>query len=184
VISIQVARPRQAYRDGRDKPGHDDSGSLSPGRAVAPGWTTSLQGWSISSAATASLRCRRPGPTFSPSQASRRIGARSLYRKEHLPQYGQRVVARRVAERRVGPPADHEVNPLPEYCPSGQYGPPSQEAEAGTAAWTPARAACSAASLVWSSEVFITVPPSPLSPSSTLSAVTLRTNTNSAAEPG
>jgi nicotinamidase-related amidase len=29
-------------------------------------------------------------------------------------------------------------------------------------AWTPARAACSAASLVWSSEVFSTVPPSPL----------------------
>jgi hypothetical protein len=39
------------------------------------------------------------------------------------------------------------------------------EAEAGTAACTPARAAWRAASLVWSSEVFITVPPSPLRPS-------------------
>jgi len=56
--------------------------------------------------------------------------------------------------------------------------------EAGTAALTSARAACKAASLVWSREVFSTVPPSPLSPSSTLSAVTLRTNTKSAAVPG
>src|SRR6476660_907661 len=45
--------------------------------------------------------------------------------------------------------------------------------EAGTAALTSARAACKAASLVWSREVFSTVPPSPLSLSRTLSAVTL-----------
>ena len=56
--------------------------------------------------------------------------------------------------------------------------------EAGTAALTSARAACNAASLVWSSEVFSTVPPSPLSRSRTLSAVTLRTSTKSAAVPG
>jgi hypothetical protein len=56
--------------------------------------------------------------------------------------------------------------------------------EAGTAALTSARAACKAASLVWSREVFSTVPPSPLSLSRTLSAVTLRTSTKSAAVPG
>ena len=55
---------------------------------------------------------------------------------------------------------------------------------AGTAALTSARAACKAASLVWSREVFSTVPPSPLSLSRTLSAVTLRTSTKSAAVPG
>src|SRR5262249_13723278 len=65
-----------------------------------------------------------------------------------------------------------------------QAGEAGEVGEAGTAAWTPARAACSAASLVWPSEVFITLPPSPLRPSSTLSAVTLRTSTNSAAVPG
>jgi len=57
-------------------------------------------------------------------------------------------------------------------------------AAGGTAACTPARAACSAASLVWSSDVLSTVPPSPFRPSSTLSAVTLRTSTNRAAVPG
>src|SRR6476659_6484684 len=56
--------------------------------------------------------------------------------------------------------------------------------EAGTAALTSARAACKAAFFVWSREVFSTVPPSPLSLSRTLSAVTLRTNTKSAAVPG
>src|SRR4029078_10221960 len=56
--------------------------------------------------------------------------------------------------------------------------------EAGTAALASARAACRAASLVWSSEVLSTVPPSPLSRSRTLSAVTLRTSTKSAAVPG
>jgi hypothetical protein len=55
---------------------------------------------------------------------------------------------------------------------------------AGTAAWAPARAAFNASSLVWSREVFKTVPPSPLRPSSTLSAVTFRTSTNRAAVPG
>ena len=56
--------------------------------------------------------------------------------------------------------------------------------EAGITACTPARASCSAASLVWSREVFSTVPPSPLRPSSTLSAVNLRTSAKSAAVPG
>ena len=56
--------------------------------------------------------------------------------------------------------------------------------EAGNAALTSAKAACKAASLVWSREVFNTVPPSPLSRSRTLSAVTLRTRTKSAAVPG
>ena len=57
-------------------------------------------------------------------------------------------------------------------------------AAAGTVALTSASAACNAASLVWSREVFSTVPPSPLSLSRTLSAVTLRTSTKSAAVPG
>src|SRR5580704_8750418 len=62
---------------------------------------------------------------------------------------------------------------------------PHHAAEAVVAAArTPSRAACNAASLVWSSEVFITVPPSPRRPSSTLSAVARRTSTNSAAVPG
>ena len=56
--------------------------------------------------------------------------------------------------------------------------------EAATAALASANAACNAASFVWSREVFSTVPPSPLSLSSTLSAVTLRTSTKSAAVPG
>jgi hypothetical protein len=48
----------------------------------------------------------------------------------------------------------------------------SYEGGEGTAAWTLAKAACNAASIVWSREVFSIVPPLPLSPSSTLSAVT------------
>jgi hypothetical protein len=56
--------------------------------------------------------------------------------------------------------------------------------EAVTAALASANAACKAASFVWSREVFSTVPPSPLSLSRTLSAVTLRTSTKSAAVPG
>src|SRR3984957_6219907 len=47
-----------------------------------------------------------------------------------------------------------------------------------TTARTPFSAACSAASLAWSSEVFITVPPSPRRPSRTLSVVARRTSTN------
>ena len=61
---------------------------------------------------------------------------------------------------------------------------PANHEAAGTAALTSAKAACSAASLVWSRDVFKTVPPSPLSLSRTLSAVTLRTSTKSAAVPG
>ena len=60
----------------------------------------------------------------------------------------------------------------------------SGDREAATAALASANAACNAASFVWSREVFSTVPPSPLSLSSTLSAVTLRTSTKSAAVPG
>ena len=56
--------------------------------------------------------------------------------------------------------------------------------ETVTTACTPARATCNAASWVWSREVFSTVPPSPLRPSSTLSAVNLRTSAKSAAVPG
>ena len=74
--------------------------------------------------------------------------------------------------------------PSPPASRSQSFQPGKSGGEAATAALTSAKAACKAASFVWSREVFSTVPPSPLSLSRTLSAVTLRTSTKSAAVPG